>query len=191
VSAAPERTEKFSADKDEQGQTWKTKHRSVRIALQRLAEAYPATLTLEKLTENLPSESVARICSAVFALVVAGQATASTLPTTVGRADAEYPKMWALARIEAAGKQPWLTSLNHLPVPLGVAPMELLTLLDGTNPRRALAGRGLKNGMAPPAGLAFGQNDAALEQAADQFVERVLTQLAFHALLEPADPGVG
>lgn len=191
VSAAPERSEKPSADKDEQGQTAKTKHHSVRIALQRLAQAYPATLTLEQLTENLPSESVGRICSALFALVVAGQATASTLPTTVGRADAEYPKMWSLARIEAAGKQPWLTSLNHLPVPLSVVPMELVTLLDGTNRRRALAGRGLKNGMAPPVGLAFGQNDAALEQAADQYVERVLTQLAFHALLEPADPSVG
>ena len=68
--------------------------------------------------------------------------------------------------------------------------MELVTLLDGTNRRRALAGRGLKNGMVPPVGLAFGQNDAALEQTADQYVERILTQLAFHALLEPADPGV-
>jgi protein-lysine methyltransferase-like protein len=98
--------------------------------------------------------------------------------------------MWPLARLEAAAKQPWLTSLTHLLVPLGVAPIELVALLDGTNSRRALVGRGLKNGMTPPVGLAFGLNDRALEEVADQYVERVLTQFAFHALLEPADPRI-
>ena len=181
------RGESPSEDKIGQVRSSKIRHPSVSIALQRLAESYPATLTLEQLTEAVTPDSATRICSTLLALVVAGDATASTLPTIVGRADAQYPKMWSVARMEAVAKQPWLTSLNHLPVPREVVPTELVALLDGTNMRQTLVDRGLRHGMMLAASSHTKSNGAKDNLSADQYVERVLNQLGLCALLEPAD----
>jgi SAM-dependent methyltransferase len=161
------------------------RHPSVRIALQRLAECYPATLSLEQLTENVPPDSATRLCSALLALVVAGDATASTLPTIVGRANARCPKLWSLARMEAGAKQPWLTSLNHSPIPREVLPTELVALLDGSNTRRTLVEVGLRRGMMAAAASHREPNAPKDNLSADQYIERILNQLAFSALLEP------
>jgi len=168
------------------------RHPSVRVALQRLAESYPATLTLEQLTENMPPDSVTRLCNALLALVVAGDATASTLPTIVGRANARYPKIWSLARMEADAKQAWLTSLNHSPIPRDIVPTELVALLDGSNTRQVLRDRVLRPGMMATASAQTQANGPKDNLSADQFIERVLNQLAFCALLEPAGaPPIG
>jgi hypothetical protein len=177
--------EKLFGYADEKGRPAKPPHFAVRVALQRLGKAYPATLTLEQLTDSTERENFTRICGTLFALVVAGQVTVSTVPTTVGRADAERPKMWPLARIEAEAKQPWLTSLNHVPIPLEVAPRELLMLLDGTNDRGrliALVSRGQENGLIPAVGA--DANDESIGKPATQYIEQALSRLAFHALLE-------
>jgi methyltransferase-like protein/ubiquinone/menaquinone biosynthesis C-methylase UbiE len=177
--------EKFFGYTDEKSRPAKATHSAVRVALQRLGKAYPATLTLEQLTDNVERENFTRICGTLFALVVAGQVTVSTVPTTVGRADAERPKMWSLARIEAEAKQPWLTSLNHVPIPLEVAPRELLMLLDGSNDRGrliALMSRRPKNGLVPAVGA--DANNEAIGKPAAQYIDQALSRLAFHALLE-------
>jgi SAM-dependent methyltransferase len=131
----------------------------VKRALLRLVDAYPATIALTDLADGAEA---ARICSALFSLLMQGQATASTLPVKVGHADAERPAVWPLARIEAAARQPWLTSLTHEAVPLRALPVELIGHLDGSKDRRTLA-----------------------TLAGEQNLQRGLERLAEHALLEP------
>jgi methyltransferase-like protein len=178
------RTKNLSVNKNAQV---RIRHSSVRIALQRLAESYPATLSLEQLTENIPPESVTQIGNALLALVVAGDATASTLPTIVGRANARYPKVWSLARMEADARQPWLTSLSHTPIPRDVLPTDLVALLDGTNTRRTLVEVGLRRRTMAAAASHAEPNGPKDNLSADQYIEQVLNQLAFYALLEPND----
>jgi SAM-dependent methyltransferase len=172
-----------ATSKDAKVRAPKIRHPSVLGALQRLVEAFPATLTLEQLTESLSADNTTRICSALLALVVAGDATASTLPTAVGRAHAEYPTIWSVARVEAAAKQPWLTSLDHLPVPREVAPLEFLRLLDGTHAREALESYASQTEMT----LVGSSNDPAIGRechlSGSDYVERILNQLEFCALL--------
>jgi hypothetical protein len=92
--------------------------------------------------------------------------------------------MWSVARVEAAAKQPWLTSLDHLPVPRDVAPLAFVKLLDGTHSREALKSHASQTGM-PLVGSA---NDPAIERkcqlSGSDYVERILNQLEFCALLE-------
>ena len=174
---------KASTTKDAKLRASKMRHPSVLGALQRLAQSYPATLTLEQLTEGLSADNVSRICSTLLGLVVAGDATASTLATAVGRAHHEYPTLWPVARAEAVAKQPWLTSLDHLPVPRDVAPLEFVKLLDGTHTREALARHASQTGMT----LIGSANDPAVGRdcplSGADCVERILTQLEFCALL--------
>src|SRR5262245_18526427 len=130
--------------RDPRGRAITTKDSAVRGALARLADAYPSSVKTEELIKSDPepalgrnSDSRDRVCKALFALVTAHQATASTLPTRAGRADANTPKVWPLARLEAAARQPWLTSLGHAPISARNIDRDLIAHLDGNLDRPA------------------------------------------------------
>jgi SAM-dependent methyltransferase len=146
----------------------------VDCAMSRLSDAYPGTMAVRELI----ADDDGRICAALLALVMAGQATVSALPLAVGRADAERPKIWPLACIEAAAKQPWLTSLSHEAVPLRVLPGELIACLDGRCDRQTLSARVAE---------AIGARKIAMtgSEAVGPYIDRALAQLARYALLEP------
>jgi SAM-dependent methyltransferase len=147
---------------------------AVDCAISRLRDAYPGTMAVRELI----ADDDGRVCEALLALVMMGQATISALPLAVGRADVERPKIWPPARIEAAAKQPWLTSLSHEAVPLRALPAELIAWLDGRCDRQTLAVRvaeAIKAGKIAPAGA----------ETAESYIQRALAQLAGYALLEP------
>jgi methyltransferase-like protein/trans-aconitate methyltransferase len=188
--------DKVSVYKDDRGRVIKARSSSVRHALARLAECYPATLTFTQLTEHrsqdeVGSDAEARVCNALFTMVVAGQATVSVLPLQVGCAASERPKVWSLARAEAAAGQPWVTSLQHAPIALQPIAAALLAHLDGSNDRqklKVLLVEALQRGSVRVPELQIEQansENAQLETVAGQYVERTLIYLARHALLEP------
>jgi methyltransferase-like protein/trans-aconitate methyltransferase len=185
--------EKVSVYKDDRGRAIKAKNSFARLALARLAELYPTTLTLEQLTGHSEgrADAEARVGSVLFTMVVAGQATVSVLPLQVGSAAAERPKVWSLARAEAATGQPWVTSLQHTPIALQPVAAVLLAHLDGSKDRRVLKGllaEALRRGAVRVPELQIDQahlESARLETVAAQYVERMVIYLAQHALLEP------
>lgn len=170
---------------------------AIHQALIRLAAAYPATLTLDELTASVGCDSAARagiearLCDALFSMVMAGQASVSVLPLRLGLATQMLPRAWVVARMEAASGQPWITSLRHVGVPVYPILKILLPYLDGTHARSALQARltgALQSGAVQlpeqPA-----QNPPQLPQTSgsvvEHHVERALCYLARHALLEP------
>jgi SAM-dependent methyltransferase len=160
--------------------------------LRRLRHAYPGTLSFPEVVPavetGLPKADGEAIARAVFHLVVGGQATASTLPASAGRASAGQVRVWPVARLEAAAKQPWITSLNHLPVPLQHLPIALLPYLDGTrdgDALRPLIMRALLDGSIETEGGVSGRKPAQLQSEAEHYLLRALEQLQGQALLEP------
>ncbi len=143
------------------------KEPSIARAFDRIAAAYPETVALPDLGDaDTPPELRARIRQAVLALVLAGRVSIASAPLRLGRAAAERPRAWPVARVEAAAKQPWITGLHHAGLPLTPELAALLPLLDGSNDKPALraALAGLPG--APP-------------------LEAVLDHLTRNAILEP------
>jgi SAM-dependent methyltransferase/methyltransferase-like protein len=159
--------------------------------LQCLINAYPGTLSygevvsgIEAKLSDANTESIPR---ALFSLVLAGKATASTLPIPAGRANAMPLKVWRVARLEAAAKQPWVTNLNHSPVPLHHLPAALLPYLDGSRNREALRPliiQALLDGSIEAGTALSRRKSAQLDAAAEHYLRRALDQLEKHALLE-------
>jgi len=164
----------------------------VQETLRYLSNTYPDAHTLPELDSavrktvaNANSESISQ---AVFALVLAGEATASTLPSSASRCTTRRSKVWSLARLEAAAKQPWVTSLNHSPIPLQSLPVALLPHLDGRNDRKRLrlfVMQALIDGSIDTGTDLSDRKPAQLEAAADHYLQRALRQLESQALLEP------
>ena len=169
-------------------------------AIARLAAAFPATLTLDELITDpgqdpdarakTRAETEARIRQAVFAMVLAGRASVSVLPLRVGRATDERPRVWSVARTEAASGQPWITSLRHVGMPAHPVLTALLPHLDGTNDRAALRNRltaALEGGIVQVPELPANRPPPLQERLdiiTDKYVEWALGHLARHAFLE-------
>jgi SAM-dependent methyltransferase len=157
--------------------------------LRRLTDVYPATMAYEQLVSAVDTTktNVEAIPRVLFALVLAGQVTASTLPSTVGRANAMSPILWPIARLEAAARQPWLTNLNHAPVPLQHLPIALLPYLDGTKSQPALRQliiRAFLDGSIEVGSDVSRRKGSQLDAAADHYLARLLIELERHALLQ-------
>jgi len=179
--------------RDAEGRAIETEDAVVGHALARLAAAYPSHVPVEELISSSPADEGLpqvvvreRICRALFALVMTQQATFSTLATPTGRADDLRPKVWPLARLEAAARQPWLTSLTHEPIPTSSVSTDLIAHLDGSLDRPALQAllvtwfRQGKLGQSPAANA----DDNGVEAARD-YLARALGHLAQSALLAP------
>jgi len=163
----------------------------VAASLQRLLDAYPGTLSYEdfisSVANKVPQASVESISRILLALVLAGRATASSIPLSVGRASATTVQVWPVARLEAAAKQPWVTNLDHSPVPLQHLPVALIAYLDGSRDRGALRPfiiQALRDGSIEAGGDVSRWEPAQLEAAALHYLRRALDQLESHALLQ-------
>jgi SAM-dependent methyltransferase/methyltransferase-like protein len=196
-------TARATVFRDDRARAITTNDSLVREALLRLARLYPASATLDELIaqprhgarlDHDPRDRIeaeARISEALLALVQTGQANVSTIKLHVGQADAERPRIWRLARLEAVMGQPWLTSLRHVGVPLTPVVKALLVHLDGENDHAALRMRladALRQGAVQVPELQTGTPTAErIEIAAAHHVDRTLRYLARHALLEPGE----
>lgn len=140
-----------------------------------LAQAYPATRTLDELVPNRAADAEAKALQVLMLLMISEQATASTVPLRVGQGEGARPRAWNLARLEATVRQPWVTGMHHAPVALTPALAQLLPHLTGTADRAALA-RVVAD--APAGG-------AAADTTPEAVLARTLTLAARNGLLEP------
>jgi hypothetical protein len=183
---------------DQQARPITTGEPAIQRALARLAAAYPMTLACDELAGDPErgsgglDEAEARIRQAVLTIVMAGRATVSVLPLQVGRAAQERPRVWSVARAEAASVQPWITTLRHGAVPASPILRLLLPQLDGTNDRtvlRALLIEALRGGVLRVPEIPADQPPPSrqrLSEVAGQYVEQTLDHLERNALLETA-----
>jgi SAM-dependent methyltransferase len=193
---AAQSTDQLTVFKDDRARSITFREPIIRLAIVRLARAYPATLTLDELTTYPRSdphdraEIEARVRHAIFTMVLAGLASISVLPLRVGHAAHKQPRAWPLARREAASGQPWITSLSHVGVPAHPILLALLPHLDGAHDRTALQARltdALRRGAVRVPELPSDQcppSQERLNTIAEQYVERTLRYLARRALLE-------
>ena len=166
--------------------TFEARSLAVHYAVEQLAAAFPETRTVEELSAGVGELGVtvgpgerAEIAAAVLDMLRGGLVRPSSVPVRVGRADAERPVAFTLARSDAAAGRRETTSLLHEPVGFGGVEAALLPLLDGTRDRaelcRALQGtidRGPIDGSEPGG-------------SADDLVAQALQRLAEAALLMP------
>jgi SAM-dependent methyltransferase len=188
----PEPDASVFAFKDPRGRMVKTSDPIVANALARLGDVFPSTLSFAELAhlhrggDNSGSAADGmRLSKALFALVIAGQLGVSTIPLRAGKADCSHPKVWPLARLEASSGQPWLTSLAHEALPRQGLPAGLLKRLDGNSSYEDLLAdvtADIRNGTLP---LLVPGSEEGIKEAARNYLQRCLFQLARCALLEP------
>ena len=182
--------------RDRLGRAIRPKTAAVGSALARLADAFPATLSLEQLTPTTGSRAGSQeevVCKALYAMAAAGQATISALPVVVANAVAERPCVWSVARVEA-GTQPWITTLRHEAFASSDLTSFLCPLLDGSNDREALKERIMEGTRLGKLRLAdwSSQSRDQLAATAAEVLEVALADLAHNGLLVPSDdPGSG
>lgn len=193
---AAESSETVSAFKDGRARTVKAKDPAVRLALARLADAYPSMLTLDEMlapvgTIKAPRDAASegRVLDVVFKLLASGRANISTTPLRTGRMDQPRPKVWTVARAEAATGQPWVTSRTHHAVALNKGLSHLIKFIDGTRDRPAIAKQLALNLSAGDVKISDFMTGKPVPEgkapSALDLVQRSLAYLAVNALLEP------
>ena len=125
---------------DHRGGSIEVNHPAVHRAFTQLAERFPSTSSLSELTgRGSSADHEQRISKAVFRLLTSGRALVSSVPLNCGGAGADFPRVWPLARAEAAAGQPWVTSPRHTSVILTQVLRVLMPWLDGKHDRESLA----------------------------------------------------
>ncbi len=126
-------TAALAAFTDGRGQSIATEAPSIGAALQKLGAAYPGSAAVRDLAGEERERST--VLRALLNLAQDGRATLSTLPLRVGVGDAAKPKVWSLARAEAAAGLPGVTSQRHVMVALSKPARAIAAQLDGSRDR--------------------------------------------------------
>ena len=131
----------------------------------------------------------------LFQLIITGYCKASSVPVRIGKATAERPVAWSIARADAAAGLKSTTNLQHEAVPLDIVTSELLPHLDGRH-SRALLGERLMNAI-NAGGIRMQDNTtnellsgSALDSSVAEHVEGAIVRLAAAGLLEPEQSSV-
>jgi SAM-dependent methyltransferase/methyltransferase-like protein len=182
------------------GQTVTTSSEIVKRAIAAMSAAYPETRTVAQIVRGLAlagtptdAKGVADIEGTLFNMVTAGMLKVSGLAVRVGSPKAVQPKVWPLARADAAAGKSWTTNPRHETAPLDAVTTVLAPLLDGTVGRDQLR---LEVAAAVASGRLTITDDktkrpmtgAALDTAIAEHVELGLQRLAANALLEADGP---
>jgi hypothetical protein len=178
---------------DDRGRPVTVRDPAVAKAINRLVGAYPATLRLKDLIDEIDpagGDKIAkRVCRAVFAMVMSGRAHISALPLEVGNDGQAHPAAWPFARMEAISGQAWITSQRHTGGPALPILRLLLPCLDGTRDHAALRDvlvsalmAGTLSMPGEPTGKTLPSADSVAE-IADQYLGRTLAYLSRQALL--------
>ena len=118
---------------DDRGQSISTAEASIAAALTTLGAAFPGSCSLTDLAPEIRERSI--VARAVLNLALEGRVTLSTLALHVGRATDAKPKVWSLARTEAAAGLPGVTSLRHVTAALPKPVLAIAAKLDGSRDR--------------------------------------------------------
>ena len=125
---------------DTKGRKLTPKDPQANALLARLASAFPSTLSLKDLMDSHSGQAKleADILKTMLGMMGRGQASAFAVPLHVAKGNGEKPIAWAMARLDAQTKQPWVTSQHHRAVRLFPSLALLLPLMDGTRDRAQL-----------------------------------------------------
>jgi protein-lysine methyltransferase-like protein len=173
---------------------------AARRAIEVLSAAFPSTRCLDEICAELSvsdpeigAAGQADILNVMFQLIVYGLGLPSSVPVRAGKATAERPVAWPIARADAAAGWKTTTNLRHETVPLDIITFELLPHLDGSHTRPMLAERlmntirsGRINMQDPTTNQPLTGKD--LEASVAAHVDLAIGRLAAAALLEP-EPG--
>ena len=121
---------------DARGRSLSTRSPSVGRALDRLSAVFPATVPVRDLAGDGPDRS--RVARALLDLTVQGRATVSALPLELGQPTDARPRVWQLARSEAAAGLPGVTSLRHVTVALPKVAKAVAVQFDGSRSQTAV-----------------------------------------------------
>jgi SAM-dependent methyltransferase len=171
-----------------------------RRAIEVLSAAFPETRSLDEICAELSvsdpgivAAAQAEILNVMFQLIVYGLASPSSIPVRTGKATAQRPVAWPIARADAAAGSKSTANLGHAAVPLDIITVELLPYLDGSHTRPMLAERlmnAIRSGRINMQDPATNQllTGKALEASVAAHVDLAIGRLAAAALLEP-EPG--
>ena len=152
---------------------------AVSVALTRVADAYPGTVPVRSLLGEIAGAGARGVSEAIFEVTIAGHVHVSAVPICTGRADIERPRVSALNRIEAAGGQPWMTSLHHDGVPLSLVQAAVVQHLDGVHNRAQLMDI-VRTTLQRAPQLAEGKSP-------ERIIETTLSYLERNGVLQPID----
>jgi hypothetical protein len=170
---------------------------AARRAIEVLSAAFPSTRSAEEICAELsvtdPDIDAAGqdvVLNALFQLVIGGFGLPSSAPVRAGRASAQRPVAWPIARADAAAGWKATANLRHETVPFDLVTAELVPHLDGNHTRAMLADvlmnatRAGRIGLQDPTTKQI-LSGAALATAAARHVDHAIERLAASALLEP------
>ncbi len=170
---------------------------AARRAIEVLSAAFPATRCLDEICAELSvsdpgigAAGQADILNVMFQLIVYGLGLPSSVPVRAGKAAAERPVAWPIARADAAAGLKWTTNLRHETVPLDIITVELVPHLDGRHTRPMLHERlmnVIRAGRIKMQDPATNQplTGSALESSAAAHIDHAIGRLAAAAVLEP------
>jgi hypothetical protein len=148
-----------------------------------LAMSYPGTVAVA----DLVAESGGTVLPVLYEMLARGRASVATVPVTLGQDDQARPRLWNVARADAASGQPWITNLVHAPVLLNPLLRVLAPLMDGATTRDQLAGAleaALHSGVISDAELPRIENGGTTNRIISA-VDRLIAHCARNALLVP------
>jgi trans-aconitate methyltransferase len=185
--------------RDGSGRTVEVRDAALRSVLVDLAAAFPATRSLADLLPQAPAggdraSAEARLAGALLKLLARGHLDVSAQPLRVGTGRSAHPRVWPVARAEAALGQPWLTSLRHDAVPLDPVLRLLVPRLDGRHGlpdlERLLAAAVRTGGIGRPnASAEAAVPGGGVAPSAADLLQRSLDHLERSALLAPDADG--
>jgi SAM-dependent methyltransferase len=109
-----------------------------------LSSSYPGSAAASDLVAEAErvlgsASAVQATLATLYELLSRGRASASSLPVRFEGLDPDRPRLWAVARSDAASGQPWVTNLHHAPVLLNPVLRTLGPMMDGVATRADLA----------------------------------------------------
>ncbi len=155
--------------------------------LTRFAAAFPSTLSVDEILGDdvCDPQLVASVLKTLLGMIGRQQASAFALPLKVGGDVTARPRAWSVARLDAASRQPWITSLHHRAVRMLPGLAVLLPLMDGTRDLGALRealSNALKDGSVKPRQRLNGDSGSAVSDDAE--LTAALAYCARNGLLE-------
>lgn len=173
---------------DAAGRTLTSESESVIAGLGRLIERFPASSSLDDLSEGLDKIARAQLHDALYRMLIAGMIHVLSEPVLVSGNVSKQPVALALARADARDGEDLTTNQRHETVAIDAAARILLPAMDGTHDHAALIA--LLQTAALAGQMTFHKNNAPVTGAAEieivaiEYLPELLSGMAMAGLIE-------
>jgi SAM-dependent methyltransferase len=182
--------------KDHAGRMFKTRDETVKRAFDHIVKRAPGSVSVAQLIALVEADSGplapaarATLLDALHKGVISGVLIPTTVPIEPGSSEGAFPVALPAARSYAAQGARYTVNLRHDPVELGLVPLCILPLLDGTHDREAMVAAVLEQARSGVIRFMRGDqpitDDATVRTCAVEHVESSLADLARRAVLLP------